>query len=204
MEHCQSTIKAEELLLIRSAKAGDSQAVRTLIDLHKDRLFCFVWRLVRHQQDVEDICQDAFLKAFESLESFDEQFRFSTWLFTIAYRLALNCLRRRGRADKSMDLANVSAEGVDHYEDVSDQVAASEQTRQIKQLIWHEVDKLPPLQRAALLLFYREGWSCQQIAQALGVPLSTVKSHMHRARAKLRKRLSGESIKDWSALKFGE
>lgn len=204
MKHPEITSKAEEVLLIRASQGGDQDAARKLIDLHKDRLFSFVWRLVRNQHDAEDLCQEAFLRAFDSLDKFNEEYRFSTWLFTIGYRLALNCIRRRRHAGKSLDLTNIPADDRSNGQDVSDHLAASEQARQIKEVIWQEVDRLSLLQRATLQLFYREGWSCQQIAQNLGIPVSTVKSHMHRARANLRKRLKDQAIKDWTTLKFGD
>jgi len=204
MTHSDTTSKASEVMLIRSAQAGDESAARRLIDLHKDRLFAFVWRMVRHRHDAEEICQDAFMRAFSSLDTFDEQFRFSTWLFTIGYRLALNCIRRRSNAVKSMDTSSLSLPDPAANEDVAEQVAGSEQAKHVKKLIWEEVDRLSPLQRACLLLFYKQGHSCQQVAEMLGVPVSTVKSHMHRARLKLRKRLEAESISDLAALRFGE
>jgi RNA polymerase sigma factor (sigma-70 family) len=70
-----------EQALIQRAQRREPAAMRQLIDLHKDRLFAFVWRMIRNHHDTEEICQEAFLKAFAALERFDPTYRFSTWLF---------------------------------------------------------------------------------------------------------------------------
>src|SRR5262245_53626631 len=99
------TIRQREQHLIHRSRAGDRQAMRELIDLHKDRLFAFIWRMVRDHHETEDICQDAFLKAFASLDTFSSEFRFSTWLFTIGYRVCLNRLRRKKSVSTEIDFA---------------------------------------------------------------------------------------------------
>ena len=88
-------LKGEEIQLIKRAQRRDGAALRRLIELHQERLFAFVWRIIRNHHDAEEICQEAFLKAFAALDTFDIRYRFSTWLFTIAYRLTLNLLRKK-------------------------------------------------------------------------------------------------------------
>ena len=92
-----------ERQLVNRARAGDRSAMRELVELHKDRLFGFIWRMVRQYHDAEEICQDAFLKAFASLDSFSSDYRFSTWLFTIGYRVCLNHLRRKRALTGELD-----------------------------------------------------------------------------------------------------
>ena len=82
-------------------------------------------------------------------------------------------------------------------DDVCDSLAQSEEARILKDKIWEAVDELSVQQRAAVLLFYREEMSCDQIAQTLGIPMATAKSHLHRARGRLRDALSG-LVKDWT------
>src|SRR5690349_13878027 len=83
-----------ERALIKQAQKGDAGAARQLVESHQQRLFAFIWRLVRNWHEAEEICQEAFLRAFSNIERFDESFRFSTWLFTIGYRLSLNRMRK--------------------------------------------------------------------------------------------------------------
>lgn len=183
------TSKHREHQLITKSRAGDRAAMRELIDLHKDRLFAFIWRMVRDHHETEDICQDAFLKAFASLNTFSSEFRFSTWLFTIGYRVCLNRLRRKRGTVAELDFTTMpSPEGSDSAEFV-----ASEEAGKIRGLVWDAVDQLSPPQRAAVLLFYRHDFGCHEVARVLEVPLATVKSHLHRARARLREILESNT-----------
>lgn len=188
--------RTEERRLIRKARAGDTAALRALVDGHKDRLFSFIFRMVRNHHDAEEICQDAFLKAFSSLDSYSTQYRFSTWLFTIGYRICLNNLRRKkaltGEASAHSIESQVTSDGQSPLE--------SEDAARLRDRIWEAVDRLAPAQRASVLLFYRQEQSCQDIAKVLQVPVATVKSHLHRARARLRDALepiAGTELGEW-------
>lgn len=182
--------------LIRRAQRGCAESAHLLVDAHQDRLHAFVWRMVRHSHDAEEICQDAFLRAFSALDSFDPAYRFSTWLFTIGYRLCLNALRRRKSYSGDVDFSVMSGDGRcgDDDESVSDAVANSEEARRLKKIVWESVDRLTPQQRAAVLLFYRESLSCQEIGEVLEMPAATVKSHLHRARGRLKEMLAGSGM----------
>jgi RNA polymerase sigma-70 factor (ECF subfamily) len=174
--------KEQEGVLIGRAQHGDRDAVRELIELHKDRLFAFIWRMTHNHHDTEEICQEAFLKAFAALGTFSVEYRFSTWLFTIGYRICLNRMRRRPMfADYS---------GWDGIEagctDAGEGAIESEEARRLRGTVWTAVSKLSAPQRAAVLLFYRHEMGCPEIARVLELPVATVKSHLHRARQRLR------------------
>lgn len=196
MTATRDTSKQRETQLIAKCRNGDRAAMRELIDLHKDRLFSFIWRMVHDHHETEDICQDAFLKAFASLNTFSNEFRFSTWLFTIGYRVCLNRLRRKRGATAEIDFGVIPAPAGDGPELVS-----SEEAGKIRGLVWEAVDQLSPPQRAAVLLFYRHDFGCHEIARVLEVPLATVKSHLHRARARLREILESHTSADFSAFR---
>ncbi len=191
----QRLTRRMERRLVTQAREGCESAARQLVDAHKDRLFAFVWRILRDHEESEEICQEAFLRAFSSLDSFSPEFRFSTWLFTIAYRLCLNQIRRKKALTGDIDFSNISASDSD--EDVCEKLAESEEAGRLKDRIWEAVDDLSVPQRAAILLFYREEMSCDQIAQTLGIPMATAKSHLHRARGRLRDALAG-LVEDWT------
>lgn len=190
--------KRAELDLIVNARRGCAISARKLIDAHKDRLHAFVWRIIRSEHNAEDICQEAFLRAFANLKSFDERFRFSTWLFTIGYRLCLNSIRRKSAITGDMDFSLFA----DSSQHVDDQVAQSEDAQRLKKLIWDSVERLSVPQRAAVLLFYREGQSCSDIADVLQLPVATVKSHLYRARAKLKEMLEPAVGESWRGLRI--
>ena len=184
-EPLDADARCEEKRLISRARRGDKEALRRLIDLHKDRVYAFVRRMVRNHHDAEEVVQDAFLKAFAALDSFSTQYRFSTWLFTIAYRLCLNHLRRKHSLTGEVDFQTVAYEAPD----AATLTAQSDDARRLRSVVWGAVEQLTPAQRAAVVLFYRHEHSCREIAQVLELPVATVKSHLHRARAKLKELL---------------
>ncbi len=177
------------------ARNGNADAYRDLVEAYKDRLFGFIWRMVRNHHEAEDICQAAFVKAYESLDSYNDKYAFSTWLFTIAYRLCLNQLRKKKALSGETDFSGFSTD----EEAASTRLASSEEAERLKQRVWEAVSALSPAQQTTVLMFYREGKSCQDIGLMLGIPAVTVKSHLHRARARLRDLLGAEVERDWAA-----
>ncbi len=174
--------RSEEQRLIAGVRAKDRDSIRGLVDAYKDRLFAFIWRMTRNHHDAEDVCQESFLKAFASIDSFSSEYRFSTWLFTIGYRVCLNRLRRKQIVGTDLDLAMVSPAAQDSTIDAVESREAGE----LRDMVWSAVDQLSEAQRAAVLLFYRHDMPCQDIARVLELPVATVKSHLHRGRNRLR------------------
>ncbi len=195
----------QERELIENAQRGCEQSARLLVEFHQDRLHAFVWRMLRNKHDAEEICQDAFLRAFQALHGFDFSYRFSTWLFTIGYRLCLNSIRRRKDYVGDVDFSTMTGNRPGETEpSVSESVANSDEAKRLKKVIWEAVDNLTPAQTATVLLFYRESLSCQDIGEILDMPAATVKSHLHRARNRLKEMLGSELVDDWSVIRFGE
>ncbi len=190
--------RSEETRLIARIKRGHADAFRELVEAYQGRLSAFIWRMVRNHHETEDLCQAAFVKAYESLDSYSSNYAFSTWLFTIAYRLCLNSLRKKRAISGETDFSYVS----DGEDDVSLSLANSEEAQRLRDLIWDAVGQLSPPQKSAVLLFYREGKSCQEIGVVLGIPAVTVKSHLHRGREKLRQLLNAEFVEDWLAVRY--
>jgi RNA polymerase sigma-70 factor (ECF subfamily) len=183
-------------VLVAKAQGGDRIALRELIDQHKDRLFAFIWRMVRDHHEAEDVCQEAFLKAFGSLSTFSSEYRFSTWLFTIGYRVCLNRMRRKKIFTGEVDLSVMADSGASGAAEAFE----SDEAGRVRSVIWSAVDRLSPPQRATVLLFYRNELGCHEIARVLQVPVATVKSHLHRARTKLKEMLEGASEQEWQTL----
>lgn len=191
--------------LIVQAQRGCKASAMELVRAHQDRLYAFVWRVMRRPHDAEEVCQETFLRAFSAIDTFDFNYRFSTWLFTIGYRLCLNNLRRRKNLTGDVDFSTFADRdpGQTARADVGDDVANTEEARRLKDIIWNSVDQLTPPQRAAVLLFYRESLSCQEIGSVLDMPAATVKSHLHRARNRLKEMLGDHLTEDWSDVRFG-
>jgi RNA polymerase sigma-70 factor (ECF subfamily) len=165
--------KEQEVRLIVQARQGNESAARELVERHQQRLFAFVWKVVRNTDEAEDICQETFLRAMTNLNDFNDEYRFSTWIFTIGYRLALNYLKHR-TMQSGFDFSNTANT---NQQNEVDAVIQSEYAKKVREVIWEEVDNLTTAQKATILM-----------------PVATVKSHMHRAREKLREKLSHQRV----------
>lgn len=191
-EPAGTVTKDYESELIERARSGEREGLRELVALHEDRLFAFVWRMTRNYHDAEEICQDAFLKAFASFDSFSSEYRFSTWLFTIGYRVCLNRMRRKRALTGELEFTALPPSG----EQSASASLESEEAALLKEKVWAAVDRLSTPQRATVLLFYRHELGCREIARVLELPIATVKSHLHRARNRLREMLESLSDQD--------
>lgn len=155
----------EDLALARRAGAGDHGAFTALVEKHERMLRSFLARAFG--ADVaDDIAQDAFLKAWRAAGQYDGRARFSTWLTRIAWRCRLDAVRKHQPADPP---AETSVESTDELE-IRDMLARLNET-----------------ERAALILCEGHGWTHEEAAQLLQVPLGTLKSTVARAKAKCRR-----------------
>jgi RNA polymerase sigma-70 factor (ECF subfamily) len=173
--------RAHELELIQRAKRGDAAALGALIDGHRDSLHHFLLRLTRREDVAEDIGQEAFVRVLRNLDRFDERFRFSTWIFTIARRLWINHIQKFrpipdsdavGSRPGQDDGPEVVAETKEHKARIADAVAVG-------------LAALNPRQREIVELFHGRELSIQEIAFRLELPVGTIKSHLFRARRRM-------------------
>lgn len=172
--------------LIRRAQQGDHSAFGQIMARYQKPLYRFVYRLVGNHDDTDDIVQDTFVRAYQYLRSFDNERPFQHWLFGIAVKRCATHQRRMVR----MHVEPLEAEHIALVEEDDrsweDTLAAKELRRKVHEAI----NRLPPQQRAVLMLFELEGWKIKEIAEALGCGEGAVKTHLHRARRRLRKELS--------------
>lgn len=184
-------VNTDDRRLIAECLAGHSAAFGLLVRRHQDRLFNAVLRVVDQPEDAADVVQDAFLNAYQSLNSFKGDSEFFTWLYRIAFNAAIS-LRRKRKAVLSIDgLPDSKA---------ADPVDPSEYTRPGRALERSEEDaqllsaltKLSPEHKAVLVLKDLEGQRYEEIAAILDVPIGTVRSRLHRARLELRDLLHRE------------
>jgi RNA polymerase sigma-70 factor (ECF subfamily) len=163
---------------VERAKLGDESAFEWLVERHRDRAFGLALRILRSHSDAEDAAQEAFVRAWQALPRFRGESSFSTWLYRIVARQSfdrLQALKRRRERETVIEAAEHTA-GEIGAED------AASRARQVERLI----EKLSPAQRAVVTLFYFQDRSVEQVAEALGMPENTVKTHLSRARAELR------------------
>ena len=177
--------RAEEQRLIALAIAGDRTATEMFIRAHQQSLYAFMVRMSGRPEMAEDIVQEAFVRALTNLDRFDPRFRFSTWLFTIAKRLYINASARVRPAHGSAAL-----EGLRHSAAAPEaEAAGGEVGGNLHDALQAALLSLPPDQREIVILFHQQDWPIWLIAQHLDKPEGTVKSHLHRARRKMRRLL---------------
>lgn len=176
----------EESAHISAAKGGDASAFKVLVDRYRDRTFALALRLAGNRESAEEIAQDAFVRAWQALPDFRGDSRFSTWLYRITYRRALDeraSLTRRRDRETVLDTADLERAAAPRER------APDWGTRLHLERL---VRALPDSQRACVTLFYVGDQSVEEIARILDVPSGTVKTHLFRARQELRAGMSGE------------
>ena len=190
--------------LVERAQKGDKRAFELLVSKYQRKLARLLSRMVRDAAEVEDISQEAFIKAYRALPQFRGESAFYTWLYRIAVNTAKNYLVARGRrAPTSTGFDNEEAEGFEEAELLRDISTpdAELQTKQIAQAVNQAVDALPEELRTAITLREIEGLSYEEIAQMMGCPIGTVRSRIFRAREaiaeKIRPMLGTSKDKRW-------
>jgi RNA polymerase sigma-70 factor (ECF subfamily) len=175
--------KSIELELIREAKAGDGAAIAALIRAHQESLYAFILRMSGRPHLAEDIVQEAFVRVLKNLDRFDPRFRFSTWLFTIAKRLYVNAMQKQ-RPAYDTDTVSVQEGAVQSPGGLA---SRTETMDNMRDLLDTALDGLNEQQREIVLLFHQQNWPIVEIAEHLSMPEGTVKSHLHRARRRMRR-----------------
>lgn len=183
--------------LVRRAKAGDLDAMDTLVSRHERAVYSLARRIVGHDEDAQDVTQQTFLDAIEHLDTFREEARFSTWLLRIATYAALKVVRkRRGLEMVSLEAATEPQgdEGtIPHPEFIADWRQSPEELTsrsEARRLIEEALDQLDEKHRLVFLLRDVEGFSVRETAEALGISEVNVKVRLLRARLQLRERLT--------------
>lgn len=183
---------ADEAVLVESARSGDMNAFSRLVVQYQDRVLNTCWRISGRPDDAEDLTQETFLKALESIGTFRRQSGFYTWLFRIAVNVSISHRRRKGR------MPRLSLHAGDGQGDLAETISAGARapdpsarmsTRETQRLVQDGLDALDDEQRAIIVLRDLEGFDYRQIAEIIEVPEGTVKSRLHRARMELKERL---------------
>jgi RNA polymerase sigma factor (sigma-70 family) len=183
--------KEKDFILIREAKAGNTQAYDELINKYKIAVFNLVFRMVRNQHDAEDLTQEAFIKVYNSLNSFNEEYAFSTWLFKIATNNCIDYFRKRKLQTLSLDkpIQYKDSEMQQEYPDPELNAEKILIARERSRIIQEAINSLPKKYYRAIDLRHRAEKSYEEIAEILNLPLGTVKARIFRAREMLNKRL---------------
>lgn len=175
----------DDRTLIAKVLAGDMQAFKLLIQQNERLVVHMVGRLVKKEEEREELCQDVFMKVHEKLGEFAFESKLSTWIATIAYRHAVNHLR------KNRMLFSDLPDEIDterHFVDTQNPETTLEE-RDLDQFVLKLVDELPPQYKAVLTLYHVEGMTYQEIGQITQMPEGTVKNYLFRARHLLKEKV---------------
>ncbi len=164
--------------IVAMLRAGRSaQALDALVKAYRRQVFGVAFAILGSRAAAEDVAQEVFVKLWKSLDQFDGRAKLSTWIYAIARNAAISA-RRRERPTSSLSdeavLADAEARAA-----VEDAPGADDVT------LWRAVAALPDSQRQAVILYYQDERPVEEVAAMLGIPVNTVKTHLHRARARL-------------------
>ena len=172
--------------LIAACLSGQSSAFGQLVQRHQDRLFNTLVGVLGSHDDARDVAQEAFILAFQKLQSFRGQSAFYSWLFRIALNVSASLRRRRPRGTTSLDgvRERTGAEPMDQHPNSQPGYGVEQRERQ--QMVRAALMSLSEEYRTVLVLKEIEGLKYEEIAEEVGCPVGTVRSRIHRARLELR------------------
>ncbi len=171
--------------------AGDHQAFAEFVDKYKSEVFLCCRMLGLREDEAEDAASETFLAAYKGLSRYRGQAKLSTWLWRIAYRQAVNYLRKNRRVKQLFEPAEQIADSRNA------KMSAGLESKEQAELVWCAVERLPRLWAAAIVLFYREGKSVSEIAKIMKKRKNTVKTYLFRGRERLKEILAdvpGEDV----------
>jgi RNA polymerase sigma-70 factor (ECF subfamily) len=206
---------ADDDTLVAKTLTGDKEAYRLLVERYQNRLLTMVTDILKSREDAEDVVQESFVKAFLSLRNFKGQSSFYTWLYRIAYNMAIDVRRKSGRrggshveykegfgvnkvagsAGEGTEAVSASAEHLQNIEGPHAALLRKETGRRLQQVL----GELSEEHRAVIILREVDGLNYDEIAQAVGVPRGTVMSRLHYARKALQRALQDFAIPTASA-----
>lgn len=177
---------------IKRVLSGDQSSYAMLVERHKNMVYTITMKMLRNREEAEEVAQDAFLKAYKSLNKFKQQSKFSTWLYKITYNLCISQLRKKKQNVFSID--GNEGETTFDIEDTHQKMDNLEQTER-KELLECAVSELNEEEQTIVTMYYHEDLSTEEISEITGLSVSNVKVKLYRARKRLYKNLSSK-LKD--------
>ncbi len=171
--------------LVQQILNGNSNAFRFLVAKHQRLVLHVVGRIVQRQEDIEDICQEVFMKVYSKIGKFRGEAKLSTWIARIAYNTSISHLRKEDHDELSYDerpaLVAGETDESTHHQPV--------ETAEVKTYLMLKIEELPVQYRTVLTLFHLEEFSYREIEEITGMPEGTIKSYLSRARKILKEKL---------------
>lgn len=167
--------------VIESVKRGNSADFSILIDRYKNKAFSLLKRMLKNELDAEEVLQDCFLKAYNSLQGFKQESKFSTWFYKIVYNTALTRLSSRKRKIEN-EMSSVD----DHFELEYTNDVNEIDNREMSELLKKLISQLPENHAAVISMFYLDEMRCEEISEVMNISVSNVKVMLYRSRNSLK------------------
>jgi RNA polymerase sigma-70 factor, ECF subfamily len=176
---------------IKQVIKGDQDAFAEIIEIYKNSIFQLCFRMLGNRHEAEDMAQEAFIRAYVNINSFNQDLKFSTWLFRIATNLCIDRIRKK-KPDYYLDAEVSGTDGLTMYSQLASDSPLPEkelESLELQETVQKEIMKLPEKYRSVIVLKYIEELSLNEISEILDMPLGTVKTRIHRGREALRQQL---------------
>jgi RNA polymerase sigma-70 factor (ECF subfamily) len=159
--------------LVQAGRTGE--AFEKLVPAYRRRVYGLAYSILGDRAAAEDLAQEVFVKLWQALPRYDGRAQLSTWIYAITRNASVSALRARRRTASMSDPdVQLEAEGIAAAPEAAEDAA-----------LWRQVDALPEKQREAIILYYQDERSVDEVATMMGIPVNTVKTHLHRTRASL-------------------
>jgi RNA polymerase sigma-70 factor (ECF subfamily) len=187
----------EDDVLVKKAIGGDEGAYKKLVDKYERALYFHILKMIKDREQVEDLVQETFVKAFDNLNTYSTNYAFSTWLYRIATNHTIDYLRKKKLKTLSIDEPMKTKDGEMEIQ-LPDESAGTDRNiirKQRQNMVQQAIDDLPEKYRKVIQLRHMEEKSYKEISDILDRPLGTVKAHIFRAREMLYKALKDKKGK---------
>jgi RNA polymerase sigma-70 factor (ECF subfamily) len=183
-------LETVDAVLVRRCQDGDYAAFDEIVARYKDGVYNYIWRMISDRDDVDDLAQEVFVRAFGSIKKFRQESNLRTWLYRIASNICIDKYRRSG-PEKALKVPLEREMGDDSWEPIELPDSSFDPSRMFDQTeLRKEIDnallRLPEKLRSVIVLYDIEGMAYDEIAETLDCPLGTVKSRLFKARMQLR------------------
>lgn len=169
--------KSSDSFLVKKIINGDSRAFEIIVERYQNFVFTIVFRILKDREEAEEVAQDTFIKAFNSLSGFREESKFSTWLYKIAYRKALDRLRKENFNENQI----LKEELKNDFETVKNGLELMLQEER-SLIVKNAIQQLEPLEATIVTFYYLEEYSIKEIAEVTGVSEVNIKVKLFRSR----------------------
>ncbi len=177
----------DDILLVRRVLQGDRSAFRQLVESYQQYVFTIAFNVLKNREEAEEVAQDVFLKVYKMLGSYRQESKFSSWLYAVAYRSAIDASRRKKLLQQSLEKDGVELPIPDL---ISKNSLENLQDQELNTWVQSAVQTLKPQDATIVTLFYLNEQPVSEIAKITGLSVTNIKTKLHRLREQLREDLA--------------